>query len=61
MADEMLISNSTFYVLKRKLPESGKVVCVHGIGSNHQNFDKLSLNLEESGFSILTYDFMGRG
>ena len=61
MAEEILISNTTHFVLKRSTVGNRKVVCVHGIGSNHENFDKLTIALLESEYTVLSYDLIGRG
>lgn len=37
------------------------VVCVHGIGSAHIDFDNLGIFLCEQNYKVLSYDLIGRG
>jgi pimeloyl-ACP methyl ester carboxylesterase len=58
-----LYGGRTYYTLvsKNDSSENEVVVCVHGIGSYHYHFTKLTQVLHEENFTVLNYDLIGRG
>lgn len=54
-------ARGTFYTLQKKPGDKGVVVCVHGIGSFSAQFSGLASALVNEGYTVLTYDLIGRG
>lgn len=58
-----LFNDLTYYKLRslKYSTEEEVVVCVHGIGSYHVHYEGLSAALVDQGYTVLTFDLMGRG
>lgn len=55
------ILDGTYFVHMVGAEDQHTVVCVHGIGSFCGQYDDLASYLHGKGFSVLTYDLIGRG
>ena len=58
-----LFNSKTYYVLSsiNHKADEPVVICIHGIGSYHFHFETLSGYLTEKGYTVLSFDLMGRG
>ena len=56
-----LSQNGTFYTFRRSSGRQGTVICVHGIGSYSAQFNGIADFLNDLGYTVLTYDLIGRG
>ena len=60
------ISDGTYYIIDEPaLACSGthlkSIVCIHGIGGSHTQFNSMTSALVDAGFRVIRYDLIGRG
>jgi pimeloyl-ACP methyl ester carboxylesterase len=60
------VSDGTHYIINEpnllsKAAQPKTIVCIHGIGGNHAQFDNVVPALVSSGFRVVRYDLIGRG